>query len=231
MDKFGLFSVYGSPLRPTETVPMSSPCSCPASKRVLDVVGASLLLVGLAPVLGLVALCIWLDDGRPLLFTQTRAGCQGDPFRIFKFRTLTHEPEDPTRPSAHTTRIGGLLRRWALDELPQLWNVLRGEMSLVGPRPTVPRHVEQYGAHERTRLQVPPGITGWAQIHGRNALSWPERIDLDVWYVQNWSLLRDLQILLYTPFTLVSGVGVRGPDGQNPDFSSTDSSSPSAHSL
>lgn len=231
MDKFGLPLVYGSPLRPTETVPMSSSCSCPASKRVLDVVGASLLLVGLAPVLGLVALCIWLDDGRPLLFTQTRAGCQGDPFRIFKFRTLTHEPEDPTRPSAHTTRIGSLLRRWALDELPQLWNVLRGEMSLVGPRPTVPRHVEQYGTHERTRLQVPPGITGWAQIHGRNALSWPERIDLDVWYVQNWSLLRDLQILLYTPFTLVSGVGVRGPDGQNPDFSSTDSSSPSAHSL
>lgn len=210
---------------------MSLPCAPPATKRTLDVVGASLLLLGLSPLLGLVAACIWLDDGRPLLFTQTRAGCHGEPFRIFKFRTLTQKPDDPTRPSAHTTRIGSLLRRWALDELPQLWNVLRGEMSLVGPRPTVPRQVEQYGSYERTRLQVLPGITGWAQIHGRNALSWPERIDLDVWYVRNWSLLRDLQILFYTPITLVSGVGVESPGGRNPDFSSTDNSSPSAHSL
>jgi len=196
----------------------SSSCSHPATKRALDLVGASLLLVGLAPVFGLVAFCIWVDDGRPLLFTQTRAGCQGEPFRIFKFRTLTHEPEDPTRPSAHTTRIGSHLRRWALDELPQLWNVLRGEMSLVGPRPTVPRHVEQYGTYERTRLQVPPGITGWAQIHGRNALSWPERINLDVWYVRNQSLLRDLWILLRTPIVLIRGTGVYGPNEQNPSF-------------
>jgi len=197
---------------------MSSSCSLPASKRALDVVGASLLLAGLAPVLGLVATCIWLDDGRPLLFTQVRAGCQGEPFRIFKFRTLTGAPDDPARPSAYTTRIGGLLRRWALDELPQLWNVLRGEMSLVGPRPTLPEQVDQYGTYERTRLQVPPGITGWAQIHGRNALSWPERIDLDVWYVRNRSLLLDLRILLRTPAVLLRGVGVEGPDGRNPHF-------------
>jgi lipopolysaccharide/colanic/teichoic acid biosynthesis glycosyltransferase len=208
----------------------SSSCSHPATKRALDLVGASLLLVGLAPVFGLVAFCIWVDDGRPLLFTQTRAGCRGEPFRIFKFRTLTHEPDDPTRPAAHTTRIGGTLRRWALDELPQLWNVLRGEMSLVGPRPTLPEQVKQYGSYERTRLQVPPGITGWAQIHGRNALSWPERIDLDVWYVRNRSLLLDLRVLLYTPIPLLSGTGVQGEDGRNPAFSPRDDASTSASS-
>jgi lipopolysaccharide/colanic/teichoic acid biosynthesis glycosyltransferase len=206
-----------------------SDCSHPATKRGLDLVGGSLLLVALAPLFGLVAVCIWLDDGRPLLFTQTRVGCGGTPFRIFKFRTLTHEPDDPTRPSAHTTRIGGFLRRWALDELPQLWNVLRGEMSLVGPRPTLPDQVAQYGPHERIRLRVPPGLTGWAQIHGRNALPWPERIDLDVWYVRNRSVLLDLQILVYTPITVLSGIGVQGDGGHNSAFSADDSS-PSASS-
>ena len=189
------------------------------AKRALDLVGASVLLVALAPLFGLVALCVWLDDGRPLLFTQTRAGHRGHPFRIYKFRTLTQEPEDPTRPAAHTTRVGPFLRRWALDELPQLWNVLRGEMSLVGPRPTLPEQVEQYGPHERRRLQVRPGLTGWAQIHGRNALSWPERIDLDVWYVRHRRLLLDLRILLRTPVVLMQGVGVTGTDGTNPSFS------------
>ncbi len=198
------------------------PLSCiyPPAKRGLDLIGAGLLLVALAPLFGFVALCIWLDDGWPLFFTQTRAGYQGAPFRIVKFRTLTHEPDDPTRPAAHTTRIGGPLRRWALDELPQLWNVLRGEMSLVGPRPTLPEQVAQYGAHERTRLQVPPGLTGWAQIHGRNALSWPERIDLDVWYVQHRSLGLDLRILLRTPAVLWRGTGVNGPHAHNPSFPS-----------
>ena len=198
-----------------------SGCSYPTTKRALDLVGASLLLLGLAPVFGLVALCIWLDDGNPILFTQTRAGGGGEPFRIFKFRTLTHEPDDPTRPSAHTTQVGGFLRRWALDELPQLWNVLRGEMSLVGPRPTLPEQVAQYDSYERTRLRMPPGITGWAQIHGRNALTWPERIDLDVWYVRNQGLFLDLWILLRTPLVLIRGTGVEGPDGRNPSFSTS----------
>ncbi|WP_103019512.1 sugar transferase [Salinibacter altiplanensis] len=198
-------------------MPASSPTRSTA-KRALDVAGACVLLGVLAPVFGLVALCIWLDDGRPLLFTQTRIGSQGEPFRIFKFRTLTHEPADATRPAAHTTRVGGVLRRWALDELPQLWNVLRGEMSLVGPRPTLPKQVARYGPHERRRLHVRPGLTGWAQIHGRNALPWPERIDLDVWYVRHWSLVLDLQVLLRTPLLLVRGTGVYG-DEQNPSFS------------
>lgn len=197
-------------------MPASYPPS--AAKRALDLTGAGLLLVALAPVFGLVALCIWLDDGWPLLFWQTRVGYQGTPFRIVKFRTLAREPDDPTQPAAHTTRVGGLLRRWALDELPQLWNVLRGEMSLVGPRPTLPEQVAQYGAHERLRLQVLPGLTGWAQIHGRNALSWPERIDLDVWYVRHRSLGLDLRILLRTPVVLLHGSGVYGADAQNPSF-------------
>ena len=198
---------------------MSAPFVHSASKRILDAAGACILLATLAPVLGLVALCIWLDDGRPLLFTQTRVGVRGEPFRIFKFRTLTHEPADPACPGTHTIRIGDALRRWALDELPQLWNVLRGDMSLVGPRPTLPEQVEQYGPHERRRLRVRPGLTGWAQIHGRNALSWPTRIDLDVWYVRHQGLTLDLYILLHTPLTLVQGIGVTGAGGKNPSFS------------
>ena len=197
---------------------MPHPVPYATAKRALDLVGTSVLFVALAPALGLVALCVWLDDGRPLLFTQTRVGVRGEPFRIFKFRTLTHEPADPTRPAAHATRIGPVLRRWALDELPQLWNVLRGEMSLVGPRPTLPEQVEQYGPHERRRLRVRPGLTGWAQVHGRNALSWPTRIDLDVWYVRHQGLTLDLYILLRTPLVLVQGIGVTGADGKNPSF-------------
>lgn len=198
---------------------LPSPSLHSTVKRALDLVGASLLLVGLAPVFGLVAVSIWLTDGRPILFTQTRIGRDGVPFRLLKFRTLTHEPDAPTQPSTHTTRTGDLLRRWALDELPQLWNVLRGEMSLVGPRPTLPNQVKQYGPHEQRRLQVLPGLTGWAQIHGRNALSWAERIDLDVWYVRHRSLGLDLRILLRTPLVLMRGIGVTGADGTNPSFS------------
>jgi len=195
------------------------------AKRALDLVGSGVLLTILAPLLGVVAASIWLDDGRPVLFIQTRIGRHGEPFRVFKFRTLTSGPKDPTRPDDHATRVGGVLRRWALDELPQLWNVLRGEMSLVGPRPTLPEQVEQYGPHERIRLQVRPGLTGWAQIHGRNALSWPERIDLDVWYVRNRSFSLDLRILARTPGVLLSGTGVSGPDGRNPAFRSSRSDS------
>lgn len=195
-------------------------------KRGLDLLGASLLLIVLSPLVGGVVAWIWWDDGTPVLFTQARAGREGERFRILKFRTLETEPDDPTRPSEYTTRIGPTLRRWALDELPQLWNVIRGDMSLVGPRPTLPEQVEDYGPYERTRLRVRPGMTGWAQIHGRNALSWSERIDLDVWYVRHRSLLVDLCILLRTPIVLIRGTGVEGPEGRNPSYSS---SSPQSH--
>jgi len=200
----------------------------PVAKRLFDVVGASLLLVGLSPLLGLVALAIWGTDGRPVFFVQVRAGRDATPFRLIKFRTLTPGPKDPTRPADHTIQIGEVLRRWAIDELPQLWNVLRGEMSLVGPRPVPLSHVDRYGPRERLRLRVRPGLTGWAQIQGRNALSWPERIELDRQYVRSRTLGLDLYILGCTPGILFSGAGVTGRDGRNPPPRSTDltSSSP-----
>ena len=189
-------------------------------KRALDIGGSLLLLTGLSPLLCAITVWIWWEDGRPIFFTQTRAGQQGQHFRIFKFRTLSSPPDDPTQAAAHTTRSGAILRRWALDELPQLWNVLRGEMSLVGPRPPLPGDVDRYGPHERLRLLVQPGLTGWAQIHGRNALSWPRRIEHDIWYIRNRSLLLDLQILVRTPSVLISGKGVYGAETRNPSFSS-----------
>ena len=175
-------------------------------------------LVILSPLLALIAGVIVLLDGRPVIFTQQRAGQHGQPFCIYKFRTLRLGPKDPERPSAHCTRTGGFLRRWALDELPQLWNIVHGDMSVIGPRPTLLNQVRRYGAFERTRLQVKPGLTGWAQIHGRNALSWPDRIRLDVWYVEHQSLWVDAKILLHTPRVLWRGTGVYGPADRNLEY-------------
>jgi len=198
------------------------------AKRLFDLVGASLLLIGLSPLIGLVALAIWGTSGRPIFFTQVRAGRDGAPFRIVKFRTLETGPKDPTRPADHAIRLGRPLRRWALDELPQLWNVIRGDMSLVGPRPVPLSQVRRYGSYERIRLRTRPGITGWAQIHGRNALSWPERIEYDIQYVRTRSFGLDLYILFRTPGLLLAGTGVTGPDGYNPPPHPTDSTSPSS---
>lgn len=202
---------------------MNSPRPYLVAKRVLDTGGALLLLAVLAPLLCLVSIWIWWDDGRPIFFVQTRVGQHGRPFRLLKFRTLSASPTDPTQASAHTTTSGDALRRWAIDELPQLWNVLKGDMSLVGPRPPLLEDLNQYGPYERIRLEVRPGLTGWAQIHGRNALPWPARIDHDIWYVRNRSLRLDLQILARTPSILFRGQGVYGTDGRNPSFSSSQS--------
>ena len=193
----------------------SSVNTVPDTKRTLDCVGATALVLLLAPVLALLIIALWLDDGRPILFTQMRAGQDGEPFRIYKFRTLHTGPKDPSRPADHTTALGAPLRRWALDELPQLWNVLRGDMSLVGPRPVPLSHLDEYSPSERLRLQVPPGLTGWAQIHGRNALSWPKRIKLDIEYIEHRTLWMDLCILAHTPFVLIRGTGVYGPKQRN----------------
>jgi lipopolysaccharide/colanic/teichoic acid biosynthesis glycosyltransferase len=168
------------------------------------------LCVGVAasPFLVAIAIAIKLDTRGPTFFRQERIGRHGRPFQIVKFRTLVDEPAgNPddyliSASDARITRVGAFLRRWSLDELPQLWNVLRGDMSIVGPRPTLPYQVEQYDDFQRRRLEVVPGITGWAQIAGRNALSWPERIRLDVWYVDHRSLLLDLRILVATFPTL-----------------------------
>ena len=187
-------------------------------KRLGDLVGAAVLIVLGLPGLLMLAVMIVVESGRPVFFRQARIGRGGVPFEILKFRSLASAPHDPGDPAKHVTRIGRMMRRWGLDELPQLWNILRGEMSLVGPRPMLPEQVEACGAFERQRLAVRPGLTGWAQIHGRNALSWPERIRLDVWYVEHRSLRLDVYILLKTPLVLLTGKGTYGTDGRNPDF-------------
>jgi lipopolysaccharide/colanic/teichoic acid biosynthesis glycosyltransferase len=174
------------------------------SKRVLDLGLASVVGVLTAPLLGAIAVAIKLEDGGVILFRQERIGRGGRPFSILKFRTLADEPvEHPADFLIHAadpriTRVGAFLRRWSLDELPQVWNVLRGEMSIVGPRPTLRYQVEKYDEFQRRRLEVLPGVTGWAQVSGRNELPWPERIELDVWYVDHRSLSLDLSILAAT---------------------------------
>jgi len=172
--------------------------------RALDVVGASLGLVLASPFLAAAAVAIKLDGGGPVLYRQRRVGKDGREFELVKLRTMVVGAEregagwavDEGDP--RITRVGAVLRRLSLDEVPQLWNVVRGEMSLIGPRPTLAYQVEQYTPHQRRRLAVRPGITGWAQVQGRASLPWEERIELDVWYVDHRSLALDLRILLKT---------------------------------
>ncbi len=157
------------------------------------------------------ALAVKLGDGGPVLFKQTRVGKDGQDFELLKLRTMVVGAETKgagyavDKGDARITRAGRLLRRTSIDELPQLWNVVRGEMSVIGPRPTLRYQVERYDERQRKRLNVLPGITGWAQIHGRASLSWDERIELDVWYVEHRSPLTDVLILLRTPFALFGG--------------------------
>ena len=152
-----------------------------------------------------------LGDGGPVLYRQTRVGRDGADFELLKLRTMVVGAETlgagpaVNRGDPRITRVGRLLRRLSLDELPQLWNVVRGDMSVVGPRPTLRYQVERYTPRQRRRLEVKPGITGWAQVHGRAALPWEERIGLDVWYVEHRSPWLDLEILAKTPFALFSG--------------------------
>jgi lipopolysaccharide/colanic/teichoic acid biosynthesis glycosyltransferase len=171
-------------------------------KRGVDVCAALLGLVLTGPLCGLVALVIKIESPGPALFHQQRIGQWGHPFTIHKFRTLVHGAERIgtrfllERNDTRVTRVGAVLRRLRIDELPQLFNVLRGEMSLVGPRPTLAYQVARYDDYQRQRLLVKPGMTGWAWIHGQKRLTWPERIELDVWYVTHWSLALDIGILL-----------------------------------
>jgi lipopolysaccharide/colanic/teichoic acid biosynthesis glycosyltransferase len=179
--------------------------------RAADVALASAGLVVSAPVLAAAALAIKLEDRGPVLYRQRRVGLHGEEFELLKLRTMVVGAERQgagyavDRCDARITRVGRLLRRLSLDELPQLWNVVRGEMSLIGPRPTLHYQVEQYSERQRRRLDVKPGLTGWAQVHGRAALPWEERIELDVWYVENRSPRLDLRILLRTPLALLGG--------------------------
>jgi lipopolysaccharide/colanic/teichoic acid biosynthesis glycosyltransferase len=179
--------------------------------RALDVALAGVGLAVSAPVLAAAAVGIKLQDRGPVLYRQRRVGLHGREFELLKLRTMVVGAESIGAGLAvnvgdpRITRVGRVLRRLSLDELPQLWNVLRGEMSMIGPRPTVSSQVERYTPRQRRRLEVKPGITGWAQVQGRAALPWHERIELDVWYVDHRSPGVDLRILLRTPVALFSG--------------------------
>jgi lipopolysaccharide/colanic/teichoic acid biosynthesis glycosyltransferase len=190
------------------------------TKRALDVLGATVGLTLSAPLLAASAVAVRLEDRGPVFFRQERVGQDGRLFEVLKLRTMVVDAHTQgagyavDKGDSRITRVGSLLRKTSLDELPQLWNVLRGEMSLVGPRPTLAYQVERYTDRQRRRLEVRPGLTGWAQVNGRASLAWPERIELDVWYVEHRSLALDLRILLRTVSVLLRpGVVYRSETG------------------
>lgn len=170
-------------------------------KRLMDITGAVFGLVLLLPVLAVVAFLIWRQMGAPVLFRQTRPGLHGKPFEMVKFRTMRDAADtkgNPLPDSERLTKLGRFLRASSLDELPELWNVLKGEMSLVGPRPLLMDYLPLYSPEQARRHEVRPGVTGWAQVNGRNAISWDQKFALDVWYVDNRSLWLDLKIIWLT---------------------------------
>jgi sugar transferase EpsL len=170
-------------------------------KRVFDSITALCGLAVLSPLFIVVSLLVWLSMGRPVLFRQRRPGRFQKPFELLKFRTMAESRDSDGKllPDAERlTRVGRWLRATSIDELPQLWNVFRGDMSLVGPRPLLMEYLPRYTPEQLRRHEVLPGITGWAQINGRNALTWEEKFALDAWYVDNWNLLLDLRILAKT---------------------------------
>ena len=186
--------------------------------RTADVAVAGAGLVLTSPLIALAALATKLEDRGPVLYRQTRVGKDGVDFEVLKLRTMVVGAEKlgagyaVDQGDRRITRVGRVLRRTSIDELPQLWNILRGDMSVIGPRPTLRYQVEQYDDHQRRRLEIRPGLTGWAQVHGRASLPWAERIELDVWYVENRSAKVDLGILLRTPLALFRGT-YRGATG------------------
>jgi len=196
-----------------------------ATKRALDLVTSALALIFLALPFAAIALVIKLDSKGPVFFRQERVGKGGRLFRVWKFRTMVVDAVSKglgvtvAEGDERITRVGRILRASGIDELPQILNVLAGEMALVGPRPTLAYQVERYGPFQKRRLEVHPGITSLAVVSGRNALSWNERIELDVWYIDHWSLLLDLKIMLRTLWcVLVTREGLYGKDGVNDPF-------------
>ncbi len=180
-------------------------------KRLMDILLSSLALVILSPLLLIIALLIRLTMGPPVLFRQPRIGYRGRVFTIYKFRTmldLRDEQGDLLADEQRLTKLGQLLRKFSLDEIPELWNVLKGDMSVVGPRPLLMEYLPLYTAEQARRHEVKPGITGWAQINGRNALTWEEKFKLDVWYVDHWSLWLDFKILAHTALKVLKCEGV-----------------------
>jgi lipopolysaccharide/colanic/teichoic acid biosynthesis glycosyltransferase len=183
-------------------------------RRAVDVAVSATLLVLSAPVLAAAVVAIRLESRGPALYRQRRIGRDGRPFEVLKLRTMVDGAEHlgaglaVDANDSRITRVGAFLRRTSLDELPNLWNVLRGEMSLIGPRPTVPVQVERYTSRQRGRLAIRPGITGWAQVNGRASLPWSERIELDLYYIEHRSLALDLRILWHTPAMVLGGSGL-----------------------
>jgi lipopolysaccharide/colanic/teichoic acid biosynthesis glycosyltransferase len=184
------------------------------SKRIFDLLATTVALVVILPLLLVISLLVWIFLGTPVLFLQQRPGYKGRPFIPYKFRTMTNRtgPDGNLLPDAERlTPFGRFLRSTSLDDLPQLWNVLRGEMSLVGPRPLLMRYLERYSPEQMRRHDVLPGITGWAQVNGRNAISWDEKFLLDVWYVDHRSFWLDIKILFMTAWKVFKREGVSQP--------------------
>lgn len=193
-------------------------------KRIIDVVVSAIGLVILFPIFVAIGVLIKFDSKGPVFFVQERVGKDGEIFKAYKLRTMVDNAEkmglgyEITKNDDRITRVGKHLR-WGIDELPQLINVFKGEMSLVGPRPALSYQVEKYSEREKRRLEVKPGITGWALVNGRNKLSWPERIKLDIWYIDHWSLWLDLKILFKTVWVVVfKREGIYGKDGVTRDY-------------
>lgn len=182
-----------------------------AVKRIFDVIGASMVLMALSPLFGTVALLVRWRLGSPVFFRQLRPGLGGVPVTIVKFRTMHNafDPDGQDLPDGERlTRFGQCLRKTSLDELPELWNVIRGDLSLVGPRPLLMKYLPIYSQEQARRHEVRPGITGWAQVNGRNALSWERKFELDIWYVDNWSLRLDLKIMGLTLIRVLQRSGI-----------------------
>lgn len=179
-----------------------------AIKRLIDIVMSAFLLLLLSIPMLAIGLLILLVDGNPVLFRQQRPGYKARPFTLVKFRTMAGADNDVSNDGERLTRLGKMLRSLSLDELPQLWNVLKGEMSLIGPRPLLMQYLGRYTPEQARRHEMRPGITGWAQVNGRNSVDWPERLAMDVWYVDHWSFALDARILARTLVQVVTRHGV-----------------------
>ena len=186
----------------------------PISKRVFDLLGSMIAIILLSPFMGIISIILVVTQGFPIFFYQNRPGKNGKIFKLSKFRTMIQDESSDSQVSSdqvRITRFGRILRRSSLDELPELFNVLKGNMSLVGPRPLLTQYLDRYTEEQARRHQVLPGMTGWAQVNGRNAINWEEKFKLDVWYVDNWSFFLDIRILLMTIGKVVSAEGISQP--------------------
>lgn len=193
---------------------MLFPSGCPVSKRFFDLTAVLLGLIFLSPFILLTALCVAIFLGTPIIFRQQRPGYKGHPFFIYKFRTMTDASDSTGNllpDSERLTRLGRFLRALSLDELPELYNILRGEMSVVGPRPLLMEYLDRYSPEQMRRHDAYPGLTGWAQVNGRNAISWQDKFRYDVWYVDNWSFWLDVKIILLTLWKVIKREGISQP--------------------